>query len=51
MLAFALVTAIGATVGIALIKIAPIKYIQLASGIVFLLLGAVFLVTSVLGMA
>jgi putative Ca2+/H+ antiporter (TMEM165/GDT1 family) len=51
MLAFALVTAIGATVGMALTRVVPLRYIQLASGIVFLLLGAVFLVTSVLGMA
>jgi putative Ca2+/H+ antiporter (TMEM165/GDT1 family) len=51
MLAFALVTALGATAGMTLTKIVPMKYIQLASGIVFLLLGAVFLVTSVLGVA
>ena len=51
MLAFALVTAIGATLGMALTKIVPLKYIQLASGIVFILLGVVFLITSVLGMA
>jgi len=51
MLAFALITAIGATVGMALTKIVPLRYIQLASGIVFLLLGFVFLITSVSGMA
>jgi len=51
MLAFALVTAISATLGMALTKIVPLKYIQLASGIVFILLGVVFLITSVLGMA
>ncbi len=51
MLAFALVTALGATVGMALTKVVPLKYIQLASGIVFILLGFVFLVTSVLGIA
>jgi putative Ca2+/H+ antiporter (TMEM165/GDT1 family) len=49
MLAFALVTALGVTVGTALTKIVPLKYIQLASGIVFILLGVVFLITSVLG--
>jgi putative Ca2+/H+ antiporter (TMEM165/GDT1 family) len=49
MLAFALVTALGATVGMALTKIVPLKYIQLASGVVFILLGVVFLVTSILG--
>jgi putative Ca2+/H+ antiporter (TMEM165/GDT1 family) len=51
MLAFALVTAIGATLGMALTKIVPLKYIQLASGIIFILLGVVFLITSVLGIA
>jgi putative Ca2+/H+ antiporter (TMEM165/GDT1 family) len=51
MLAFALVTAIGATLGMALTKIVPLKYIQLASGIIFMLLGVVFLITSVLGIA
>jgi len=51
MMAFALVTAIGAVAGMALTKIVPLKYIQLASGIVFILLGAVFLITSVLGVA
>jgi len=51
MLAFAVVTALGATVGMAMTKFVPLKYIQLASGIVFLLLGAAFLVTAVLGMA
>jgi len=51
MLAFALVTAIGATVGMALTRFVPLKNIQLASGIVFFFLGVVFLVTSVLGVA
>ena len=51
MLAFALVIAIGAVAGMALTKIVPLKYIQLASGIVFILLGTVFMVTAVLGMA
>ncbi len=51
LLAFALVTAIGATVGMALTKIVPLRYIQLASGIVFLILGFVFLGTAVLGVA
>jgi len=48
MLAFALITALGVTVGMALTKIVPLKYIQLASGIVFILLGAVLLIALIL---
>jgi putative Ca2+/H+ antiporter (TMEM165/GDT1 family) len=51
MLAFALITALGVTVGMALTRFVPLKYIQLASGAVFLLLGIVFLITTILGVA
>ncbi len=47
MLAFTLVTGLGATVGATLTKFVPLKYIQLASGIVFTLLGAALLVTAI----
>ena len=48
MMAFALITVLGVTVGISLTKVVPIKYIQLASGIVFILLGAALLITLLL---
>jgi len=43
MLAFTLITGLGATVGVALTKLVPLKHIQLGSGIIFILLGIVFL--------
>jgi len=51
MLAFALITGLGATVGTALTKFVPLKHIQLGSGIIFILLGIVFLINAVLGFA
>jgi putative Ca2+/H+ antiporter (TMEM165/GDT1 family) len=51
MLAFTLVTGLGATVGATLTKFVPLKYIQLASGIVFTLLGAALLVTVIFASA
>jgi len=51
MLAFALITGLGTTVGTALTRFVSLKYIQLGSGIVFILLGIVFFVNAVLGFA
>jgi putative Ca2+/H+ antiporter (TMEM165/GDT1 family) len=51
MLAFALITGLGATVGTALTKFVPMKHIQLGSGIVFMLFGILFLTNAVLGCA
>jgi putative Ca2+/H+ antiporter (TMEM165/GDT1 family) len=49
MLAFALITGLGVTVGATLTKIVPLKYIQLGSGIIFILFGIIFLINTVLG--
>jgi len=49
MMAFAFVTGLGATVGMALTKIVPLKHIKLGSGIIFILFGIVFLINAVLG--
>jgi len=49
MLAFTFITALGATVGTALTKLVPLKHIQLGSGIIFILLGIVFLANAVFG--
>jgi len=49
MIAFAFITALGATVGAALTKFVPLKHIQLGSGIIFILLGVAFLINAVLG--
>jgi len=51
MMAFALITGLGATVGTALTKFVPLKHIQLGSGLIFILLGIVFLINAVLGFA
>jgi len=48
MMAFALITGLGATVGTALTRIVPLKHIQLGSGIIFILLGILFLINAVL---
>jgi len=48
MMAFALITGLGATVGTTLTKLVPLKHIQLGSGIIFILLGIVFLINAVL---
>ncbi len=49
MLAFASITGIGALVGTGLTRFVPLKYIQLGSGIVFILFGIIFLISAVLG--
>ena len=49
MLAFALITGLGVTVGATLTKIVPLKYIQLGSGIIFILFGIIFLINAALG--
>jgi len=49
MLAFALITGLGTTFGTALTKLVPLKHIQLASGVIFILLGIVYLINAVLG--
>jgi len=49
MMAFALITGLGATVGTALTKFVPLKHIQLGSGIIFILLGVLFLINVALG--
>jgi len=51
MIAFAVITGLGATVGAALTRFAPLKYIQLGSGLIFILFGIVFLINAVLGCA
>jgi len=51
MMAFALITGLGATVGTALTKLVPLKHIQLGSGVIFILFGIVFLINAVLGYA
>ena len=49
MMAFAVITGLGATVGAALTRFAPLKYIQLGSGLIFILFGIVFLINAFLG--
>jgi len=51
MMAFALITGFGATVGTALTNFVPFKYIQLGSGIIFILFGIMFLINAALGFA
>jgi len=51
MLAFALITGLGATLGIALTRFVPLKHIQLGSAVIFMLLGIGFLINAVLGYA
>ena len=48
MIAFAFITALGVTAGTALTRFVPLKYIQLGSGIIFILFGIVFLINTVL---
>jgi len=48
MLAFALTTGLGATIGTALTKLVPLKHIQLISGLVFILFGVLLLINAVL---
>jgi len=50
MIAFALITGLGVTVGAALTRFVPLKHIQLASGIIFILLGTVFFINATLGL-
>lgn len=51
MIAFVLVTALGVTVGKALTRFVPLKYIEIGSGLVFMLFGIFFLLSAVLGYA
>lgn len=46
-IAFALTTGLGALIGTALTKFVPIKYIQLGSGLLFILFGILFLINTV----
>jgi len=48
MLAFALITGVAATLGSALTKFVPLKHFQLGSGLVFILLGIVLLISAIL---
>lgn len=48
-LAFAFITAVGVVAGTALTRFIPLKYIQLGSGLVFILFGIVFLINAILG--
>jgi len=50
MIAFALITGLGVTVGAALTRFVPLKHIQLASGLIFILLGTVFFINATLGL-
>jgi len=49
MVAFILITALGIIFGVALTRFVPLRYIQLGSGIIFLLFGIVFLINAILG--
>ncbi len=49
MMAFAFITGLGAIIGTALTKFVPLRYIQLGSGLVFILFGIVFLINAVSG--
>jgi putative Ca2+/H+ antiporter (TMEM165/GDT1 family) len=51
MMAFAIITGLGATVGAALTRFVPLKYIQLGSAFIFIFFGIVFLINAVLGCA
>ncbi len=48
MVAFILITTLGIIFGAALTRFVPLRYIQLGSGIVFLLFGVIFLISAVL---
>ncbi len=49
MFAFAFITALGAIGGAALTRFVPLKYIQLGSGLVFILFGFAFLINAFSG--
>jgi len=49
MLAFTLITGLGVTAGTALTRFVPLKHIQLGSGIIFIVLGMLFLINAILG--
>jgi len=49
MMAFILVTGLGTVVGATLTKYVSLKHVQLASGIIFILLGILFLINAALG--
>jgi len=51
MMAFAVITGIGVTVGTALTRVVPLKYIQLGSGIIFIIFGLAFIINAFLGYA
>lgn len=48
-LAFLVVTAIGVTIGAAVQKIMPIRYIRIGAGIVFIIFGVLFLLSALVG--
>ena len=48
-IAFVFITGLGVTVGTALTKLVPLEYIQLGSGLIFILFGFVFLISTILG--
>ncbi len=50
-IAFALISGLGVIVGTALTRFVPLKYIQLGSGLIFILFGILFLVNALLGYA
>ena len=45
-MAFALVSGLGAVVSTALTRVVPLKYIQFGSGLVFIVLGIAFLISA-----
>ncbi len=47
-MAFTLITLLSVIVGTALMRYIPLKYIQLGSGVIFLLFGVVFLINAIL---
>ncbi|UCH70277.1 MAG: TMEM165/GDT1 family protein [Candidatus Bathyarchaeota archaeon] len=49
MMAFAIITGLGATIGATLTRFVSLKYIQLGGGLIFILFGIVFLINALLG--
>ena len=48
-LAFLLVTGIGVTIGVAVQKVVPIRYIRIGAAVVFIIFGLLFLLSTVFG--
>jgi putative Ca2+/H+ antiporter (TMEM165/GDT1 family) len=48
-LAFLVVTGIGVTIGVAVQKVVPIRYIRIGAAIIFIIFGALFLLSTIAG--